>query len=151
MPKPWSSDVFITMIIKLLRFAPFPDKTCVAEAIALVHNQEPLSEVTCQAAQKMLLTGLNHYTHPPNPSVPKEKVFIMAALRALRVLGRCDKDFVLEMLAQFLDGDQEIRCSLCLCLCLCNCTLSYLVVLTLHASAHVATYCTSSFVLLSSV
>jgi hypothetical protein len=40
MPKPWTGDGFVQMIMKLLRFASFPHKTAVAEAITMIHAQE---------------------------------------------------------------------------------------------------------------
>ncbi|KAK7114553.1 WD repeat-containing protein 97-like isoform X2 [Littorina saxatilis] len=109
MPKPWGGDNFVNMVMKLLRFASFPHKTAVAEAIMLVHAQEVLSEGTCHAAQKMLLSSLNHHTHTPSCAEPEQKAFILTAIKALQAMGICDKEFVLEMLVQFLDGDRDVR------------------------------------------
>lgn len=109
MPKPWSADSFVSMIMKLLRFATFPHKTSVAEAITLVHTQEILSEATCHAVQKMLLTALNHHANTPSCADPEQKTFILAAIKGLQAMGICDKEFVVEMLVQFLDGDSEVR------------------------------------------
>nr|KAG5693101.1 hypothetical protein BaRGS_014051 [Batillaria attramentaria] len=109
MPKPWTGDHFVNMIMKLLRFASFPHKTAVAEAITLVHTQELLSENTCHAVTKMVLTALNHHTNTPSCAVPDEKTFILAAIKTMQAMGVLDKEFVVEMLVQFLDGDREVR------------------------------------------
>jgi hypothetical protein len=41
--------------------------------------------------------------------VEEQKAFIVAALQALNKLGVKDKEFVTEMMVQFLDGDKEVR------------------------------------------
>ena len=57
----------------------------------------------------MLITALNHHTTPPSCAEPEQKTFILAAIKGLQSMGILDKEFVLEMLVQFLDGDREVR------------------------------------------
>ena len=54
-----------------------------------------------------MVTG--HYANPPTCQDPVQKEFIMAALNLMHQLGVYDKDFCVEMMVQFMEGDQEVR------------------------------------------
>jgi hypothetical protein len=57
----------------------------------------------------MMLVALNHHTNTPTCADSEQKTFILAAIRGMQAMGILDKDFVIEMLVQFLDGDREVR------------------------------------------
>jgi len=111
MPKPWTSDTFVNMIVKLLRIAEFHHKVQVINAILLVHSEEGLADSVMANVVKTLLSVLNHHTTPPYCGVPDQKDFIMAALRALGLFGVKDKEVICELCVQFLDGDRDVRSS----------------------------------------
>ncbi|XP_005105308.1 WD repeat-containing protein 97 isoform X2 [Aplysia californica] len=111
MPKPWTSDTFVNMIVKLLRIAEWLHKVSVTDAILLVHTEEGLSDSVVIQAVKTLASVLNHHSTPPTCSVKEQKDFIMSALRALASFAVKDKDVIAEMMVQFLDGDRDIRAS----------------------------------------
>ncbi|CAL1526294.1 unnamed protein product [Lymnaea stagnalis] len=109
MPKPWTGDVFVNMIVKLLRIAEWLHKVSVTEAILAIHSSEGLSDSVLQNVVKTLLSMLNHYSSPPSCSVPEQKEFILSAVRALAAFAVRDKDVVAELIVQFLDGDALVR------------------------------------------
>ncbi|GFN75135.1 WD repeat-containing protein kiaa1875-like isoform x3 [Plakobranchus ocellatus] len=109
MPKPWTADVFVNMIVKLIRIADFVHKVGVVDAILSVHAQEGLSGNVEAVVVKTLLAVLNHHTNPPSCAQPDQRNFILASLRALTVFGIKDKDVLAELMVQFLDGDKDVR------------------------------------------
>jgi hypothetical protein len=56
-----------------------------------------------------MLVALNHHTNTPTCADPEQKTFILVAIKGMQAMGVLDKDFVIEMLVQFLDGDREVR------------------------------------------
>ncbi|KAK3085393.1 hypothetical protein FSP39_002701 [Pinctada imbricata] len=109
LPKPWSPDGFITMLSRLLRIAEYVYKIAVTDAIAMLYTQEDISDGTVHSIAKTLIAVLNHPKDPPTCLVEEQKNFIMSALRAMSKFSSRDKEFVTELLVQFLDGDKEVR------------------------------------------
>ncbi|GFS24658.1 WD repeat-containing protein KIAA1875-like isoform X3 [Elysia marginata] len=109
MPKPWTADVFVNMIVKLIRISEWTHKIGVTDAILSVHAQEGLSDGVSSGVVKTLLAVLNHHTTPPSCAQPDQRNFIVAALRALTTFGIKDKDVLAELMVQFLDGDRDVR------------------------------------------
>lgn len=51
----------------------------------------------------------NHHTHSPTCLNEDEKGFIRKGLELLQLLGVHDREFYIEQIVQFLEGDKEIR------------------------------------------
>ena len=109
MPKPWTADVFVNMIVKLIRISEWTHKVGVTDAILSVHAQEGLSDSVSAVVVKTVLAVLNHHTNPPSCAQPDQRNFILAGLRALTTFGIKDKDVLAELMVQFLDGDRDVR------------------------------------------
>ncbi|XP_059170361.1 WD repeat-containing protein 97-like isoform X2 [Physella acuta] len=109
LPKPWTGDLLVNMIVKLLRIAEWLHKIAVTEAILTIYNSEGLSDSVTLTVVKTLLSVLNHHANPPNCGVGEQKDFILTALRALSAFAVRDKDVIAELIAQFLDGDMVVR------------------------------------------
>lgn len=58
---------------------------------------------------QVLYSVLNHHTHPPTCVSPVEKTFIFKSIELLSLLDCHDRQFFIELMAQFLDGDKDIR------------------------------------------
>ena len=97
------------MISRLLRVAEFLFKTKITDSISLLYTQENISDGTAHTVSKTLISVLNSPKDPPTCLVEEQKAFIVAAIQALSKLGIKDKDFITEMMVQFLDGDKEVR------------------------------------------
>ncbi|KAK3741975.1 hypothetical protein RRG08_024721 [Elysia crispata] len=109
MPKPWTADVFVNMIVKLIRISEWTHKVGVTDAILSVLAQEGLSDSVSAVVVKTVLAVLNHHTNPPSCAQPDQRNFILAGLRALTTFGIKDKDVLAELMVQFLDGDRDVR------------------------------------------
>lgn len=109
LPKPWTGDLLVNMIVKLLRIAEWLHKIAVTEAILTIYNSEGLSDSVTLTVVKTLLSVLNHHANPPSCGVGEQKDFILTALRALSAFAMRDKDVIAELIAQFLDGDMVVR------------------------------------------
>lgn len=108
-PKPWNADNFMTMLSRLLRVAEYVFKTKITDSVSMLYTQENISDATTLSVSKTIISVLNNPKEPPTCLVEDQKAFILAALQALNKLGVKDKDFVIEMMVQFLDGDKEVR------------------------------------------
>ena len=56
---------------------------------------------------------MHHVTQAPTCVVEIEKIFIQKAIELLLVLNHHDRDFYVELMVQFLDGDKDVRCVHC--------------------------------------
>lgn len=108
-PKPWNVDNFMTMLSRLLRVAEYMFKTKITDSLSMLYTQENISDGTSHTVSKTIISVLNNPKDPPTCLVEEQKAFIVAALQALNKLGVKDKEFVTEMMVQFLDGDKEVR------------------------------------------
>ena len=108
-PKPWNADNFMTMLSRLLRVAEYVFKTKITDSLSMLYTQENISDPTAHNTSKTLISVLNNPKDPPTCLDEEQKTFIVAALQCLSKLGIKDKDFITEMMVQFLDGDKEVR------------------------------------------
>lgn len=97
------------MLSRLLRVAEYIFKTKITDSLSMLYTQENISDGTSHAVSKTIISVLNNPKDPPTCLVEEQKAFIVAALQALNKLGVKDKEFVTEMMVQFLDGDKEVR------------------------------------------
>ena len=97
------------MLSRLLRIAEYIYKIAVTDAMAMLYTQEDISDGTVHAVSKTLIAVLNHAKDPPTCMVEEQKNFILSAIRAMSKFNIKDKEFVTELLVQFLDGDKEVR------------------------------------------
>lgn len=109
MPKPWTVDNFAIMVSKLLRIAEYIHKISVADALIMMQTQEDFTEPTAHQITKTLSAVLNDHKEPPTCMDDKQKSFIVSSLRLLNNLNIRDKEFITELMVQFLDGDKEVR------------------------------------------
>ncbi|CAH1779292.1 unnamed protein product [Owenia fusiformis] len=107
MPKPWTIQAFITMLLRLVRIASFKHKSDVVEAILRI-NQD-FGVPNNDAVLRTLLSVLNHHTHPPTCAVPEEKMFILSAIKCMQSMGIFDKDFCTGLMVEYIEGDKDIR------------------------------------------
>ena len=107
MPKPWTVPAFVSMVTRLLRVAEFNHKIHVAEALRTIHQEHGI--LNADTVYRTLYSVLNHHTHPPTCLDPTEKAFIMESIQLMKALSVYDVDFYTELIAQFLDGDKEVR------------------------------------------
>ncbi|XP_062569311.1 WD repeat-containing protein 97-like isoform X2 [Saccostrea cucullata] len=108
-PKPWTADNFMMTMSRLLRIAEYMHKIAVTDAMAMLYTQEDIGDGTIHSVSKNLIAVLNHHKEPPTCLVEEQKNFIISALRAMSKFGVKDKEFVSELMVQFLDGDKEVR------------------------------------------
>ncbi|OWF56397.1 WD repeat-containing protein [Mizuhopecten yessoensis] len=108
-PKPWTPENFATMLSRVIRLADYPMKTSITEALTMLFTQEDMSEATVSAIDKTLVAILNHSKEPPTCLVTSQKSFILSSLRAMTKFGLYDKEYITELMVQFLDGDKEVR------------------------------------------
>ncbi|XP_033754622.1 WD repeat-containing protein 97-like isoform X2 [Pecten maximus] len=108
-PKPWTPENFATMLSRVLRLAEYPMKTTITDALTMLFTQEDMSESTVAAIDKTLVAILNHSKEPPTCMVSSQKSFILSSLKAMTKFGLYDKEYITELMVQFLDGDKEVR------------------------------------------
>ncbi|XP_048765698.2 WD repeat-containing protein 97-like isoform X2 [Ostrea edulis] len=108
-PKPWTADNFMMTLSRLLRIAEYMHKIAVTDAMAMIYTQEDIGDGTVNSVSKHLIGVLNNHKDPPTCLVEEQKNFIISALRAMSKFGVKDKEFVTELMVQFLDGDKEVR------------------------------------------
>lgn len=94
---------------RLLRIAEYMHKIAVTDAMAMIYTQEDIGDGTVNSVSKHLIGVLNNHKDPPTCLVEEQKNFIISALRAMSKFGVKDKEFVTELMVQFLDGDKEVR------------------------------------------
>lgn len=94
---------------RLLRIAEYMHKIAVTDAMAMLYTQEDIGDGTLHSVAKNLIAVLNLHKEPPTCMVEEQKNFIISALRAMSKFGIKDKEFVSELMVQFLDGDKEVR------------------------------------------
>lgn len=75
----------------------------------MMHAQDEFVDAIAHNICKAVIGVLNHHKEPPTCMVEDERNFIVTSIRTLHKMGTHDKDFVTEMLVQFLDGDKEVR------------------------------------------
>ncbi|KAJ7382336.1 hypothetical protein OS493_035613 [Desmophyllum pertusum] len=87
-PKPWTADSFVQLLLSLIQKTTDHElKTQICAAIMLLHRQEGLSRETAE----------------------KAKQFLRVALQLSHTMRVYEVSFIAELMAQFIDGDEEIR------------------------------------------
>ena len=107
MPKPWSLEAFVASLVKLIKSADYKYKTAILEAILMLHAQDEFADNLAHSVTKAVSGILNHQKDYPTCMIEDQKNFIVSGIKALHTLN--DRDFVVEALSQFLDGDKEVR------------------------------------------
>ncbi|XP_071957525.1 WD repeat-containing protein 97-like isoform X2 [Antedon mediterranea] len=105
-PKPWTIVNFVTMLLKLVKIADFGMKSPITEAIAVLNQQEQLSN--SRAVYETMISTLNK-NNGPSCSDEEQKMFIVSGLKLLCAMGIYEQDFIIEAMVQFLDGDRQVR------------------------------------------
>ncbi|XP_033117217.1 WD repeat-containing protein 97-like isoform X2 [Anneissia japonica] len=105
-PKPWTIVNFVTMLLKLVKIADYGMKNRITEAISLLNQQEQLSN--SRAVYETIISTLNK-GNGPSCTDEEQKMFIMNSLKLLSAMCIYEKDFLIEAMVQFLDGDREVR------------------------------------------
>ena len=95
--------------MRLIKVAEYIYKVAILESILLMHAQDEFVDSVAHTICKAVIGVLNHHKEPPTCMVEDERNFIVTAIKTLHKMGTHDKDFVTEMLVQFLDGDKEVR------------------------------------------
>ncbi|KAL3860750.1 hypothetical protein ACJMK2_010825 [Sinanodonta woodiana] len=109
LPKPWTLDNFVNMLLRLIRIGDYSEKASIVDALAMLHAQEEFSDALVHSVCKTISSVLNHHKDPPTCMRSDQKNFILSSLKTMQKLGLQDKDFFTELLVQFLDGDKEVR------------------------------------------
>ena len=107
MPKPWSINGFVTMLVRVLKVAEFSHKIDVARALSYIHKNQGISNR--ESVSTALFGILRSNTNPPSPSDKHGQIFIISSLQLLHLFENRDLDYYVELLTQFLDGDKTIR------------------------------------------
>lgn len=106
-PKPWTPNAFATILMRVLKTAEYAYKTAIAESLMQLHSQESLYDST--GIMKTFVGILNSRTDAPSCAIENQKRFILYCLKALQHLGMKDRDYITELMLQYLDGDREVR------------------------------------------
>ena len=75
----------------------------------LVHRQEGMSRETAEKVNRTMIAELNIPNHPTAHGSTEAKHFLRVALQLSHTMRIHEVSFVAELMAQFIDGDEEIR------------------------------------------
>ena len=75
----------------------------------LLHRQEGLGRETCEKANRTMIAELNIPDPPTAHGSTQAKQFLRVALQVSHTMRIYEASFVAELMAQFIDGDEEIR------------------------------------------
>ena len=79
------------------------------QAIMLLHRQEGLNRDTAEKVNRTMMAELNIPDHPTAHGSSEAKQFLRVALQLSHTMKVYEVSFVAELMAQFIDGDEEIR------------------------------------------
>ncbi|XP_066288526.1 WD repeat-containing protein 97-like isoform X2 [Branchiostoma lanceolatum] len=104
--KPWTMQSYLNNLLRVLKIADWPQKAGIVDAITLLHSQENFTNIA--DIVKVIMDFLGG---PPAPNVrdPRERPFVESALKLLNALRIQSKEFVLELMALYLENDSELR------------------------------------------
>jgi len=109
-PKPWTVESFVELLLSLIQKTTDHElKTQICAAIMLLHRQEGLSNETCEKVNRTMIAELNIPNHPTAHGSTQAKQFLRVALQLSHTMRIYEVSFVAELMAQFIDGDEEIR------------------------------------------
>jgi len=97
---------FVNMMLDAMRKAAFHVKAEVCQALVLVHTQFSIPTPT---DVKLTLLQLLNEDPLPRLVLPDEKQFVIDALKLLRKMNIMDESVLMELMAQFIDGDDSVR------------------------------------------
>lgn len=75
----------------------------------LLNRQEGLTHETSEKVTRTMIAELNIPDHPTAHGSTQGKQFLRAALQVSHTMRVYEISFVAELMAQFIDGDEEIR------------------------------------------
>lgn len=75
----------------------------------LLHRQEGLNRDTAENVNRTMIAELNIPDHPTAHGSSEAKQFLRVALQLSHIMKIYEVSFVAELMAQFIDGDEEIR------------------------------------------
>lgn len=75
----------------------------------LLHRQEGLTRETAEKVNRTMIAELNIPDHPTAHGSTQAKQFLRVALQVSHIMRIYEVSFVAELMAQFIDGDEEIR------------------------------------------
>ena len=100
----------MSSLLKLMKTAEYADKCNIVEAILMLHAQDEFADNLAHMVIKNISNLLNHQKDYPTCMIEDQRNFIVISIKALQKLSMTpDKEFVTELLVQFLDGDKEVR------------------------------------------
>jgi len=109
-PKPWTVESFVELLLSLIQKTTDHElKTQICAAIMLLHRQEGLSNETCEKVNRTMIAELNIPNHPTAHGSTQAKQFLRVALQLSHTMRIYEVSFAAELMAQFIDGDEEIR------------------------------------------
>lgn len=77
----------------------------------LLHRQEGLNRDTAVKVNRTMIAELNIPNHPTAHGSSEAKQFLRVALQLSHTMRVYEVSFVAELMAQYVDGDEEIRYS----------------------------------------
>ena len=77
----------------------------------LLHRQEGFNRDTAEKVNRTMIAELNIPNHPTAHGSSETKRFLRVALQLSHTMKVYEVSFVAELMAQFIDGDEEIRYS----------------------------------------
>lgn len=75
----------------------------------LLHRQEGLNRDTAVKVNRTMIAQLNIPDHPTAHGSSEAKQFLRVALQLSHTMRVYEVSFVAELMAQYVDGDEEIR------------------------------------------
>ncbi|XP_060556270.1 WD repeat-containing protein 97-like [Ruditapes philippinarum] len=110
MPKPWSLENFVAALVKLIKTVDYSYKIAIVEALLMLHAQDEFADNLSHTVIKAMSSVLNHQKDYPTCMIEDQRNFIIVCIKGMqKLLTSPDKEFVTELLVQFLDGDKEVR------------------------------------------
>lgn len=98
------------MLLSLIQKTPDLEmKMQMCAAIMLLNRQEGLTHETGEKVNRTMIAELNIPNHPTAHGLPEAKQFLRVALQLSHSMRIYEVSFVAELMAQFIDGDEEIR------------------------------------------
>ena len=77
----------------------------------LLNRQEGLDRECAEQVKRALLAELNVPRPPTSHGSPEEARFVRVDIQLLQAVNIFDVSFVAELMAQYIDGDEHMRCS----------------------------------------
>ncbi|XP_065827477.1 uncharacterized protein [Oscarella lobularis] len=106
-PMPWTVSHFVELLSQgLRRSSDLAMKTDIVKALHILYQQEGFSN------KSIVIGSLSSQLRGDiafNSAVEEEKLFILECLRLLFGIDAVDAFFVVELIVQFIDGDEEMR------------------------------------------